>query len=492
MGSAICVINPGQKMPLAYAKEMLEYFNAGGAFIIPDPKEGLDADQFTKEFMAGAITATDEKFGDRFRAYFVTDEEMMEEDLQPFPVVTDANDKPLVYAFVEGKFEKYDEEDPEMGPEAAFVAKWLGDKITGYWSSCNNSVKKLFTLLDTASFRKECQEAMGSRSVCVLINNEDAPLWISKNNADDSGKFPWGEVSQKLTYEEKPATVDFSKMSYSEKKAFKKANPNYVPGSTASAAPAKAPDAKPSDKDPKDNKPSVPIVPEGVSLEKITDMGSIGVKNGKRFLFPPLNLNDEELKKFYPKHGGGKASDWDWKNRVGIPIDRIQKNSHFFAMVHGPASKDTDPHGGITRPDRQILTGPEIGEALAIINGSKSYPNLEALLATVTETHPLFSHRVNKKLEEFAKLLTMTAGERAKLSHKVLCEIVHELSIAYLKANPAAFGEQQVTSPEPAKAPAAAPAEPAKPADVKPDLSKMSYSEKKKYRKEHPEAASAA
>lgn len=495
MSGAIVIVNPGHAMAEAYKKDLLEVYNSGGSMTGVNPKKELETEQLTGEELSSAIKGADEKYKDRFRCYYVTDEGHRQPDeRQPFPVLVDGNMKTLVYALIEGTFEKFETDEAMMGVEATFFEEWLADKIKSVWTTCGGSVKKLFQLIDTNKFKDEAKAEMGTRGVIALISAEEAPVWVSKGNSEEAGKFTWGECSNKLTYEEpkakepdKPVKVDVAAMTYKERKAFLAANPNYDPNA-APAEPAK-PDVK---KD--DNKPSVPtVVPAGVELEKATETGAIGVKKGRRYLFPPNNLNEEEKKKWYGKHGGS-SKEYDWKNSVGIPIDKIVKSSHFFAMVHGPAAKDTDAHGAITKNERIVLTGPEIGEAFTVINKSTGYATLEELYATIDDTHPTFTVRLGKTLDSWPNLMRAPETELLKLSHKALVSLVHDFRIAHVKINPSSFGSTTVVhAPDKDK-----PAEPDvkvedKPEGGKPiDIAAMTYKERKAYLKEHPEAAPKA
>lgn len=473
----------------AYKKDLLVLFNAGGSMVVADPKQGLTAEPLKGAELASAIEAADKNLKDRFRCYYVTDEHKEPDEKQPFPIIVAENGKPLVYALIEGEFEKYDTDGASLGPEATFMEDWLANKVQGIFSSCSGSVKKLFQLIDSASCRKDFQEEMGSRGVVVLINNDEAPLWISKGNAEEAGKFTWGEASNKLTYTEpkakddKPAKVDLSKMSYKDRKAYLKEHPEAADGA---AAPVAAPAATP-DKPAEPAKPSVPTIPADVELEKVTDTGAIGIKKGRRYLFPPA-LNLEDRKKWYGKHGGS-SKDYDWKNNVGIPIDKIVRSSHFWAMVNGPDTKDTDAHGPITKADRIILTGPEIGEAFTVINKSTGYATVEDLYATIDEQHPTFTVRLGKTLDSWPNLMRLPEADLLKMSHKALASLTHDLRIAHVKLNPAAFGGTQViAAPEKDKEPVKVEEK----VDEKVDISKLSYKERKEYLKAHPEAATAA
>jgi hypothetical protein len=472
-----------------YKKELLEYYNKGGSMTVADAKQGLVTETLKGSELASAIEAADKNLTDRFRCYYATDEHKVDDERQPFSVIVDANNKPLVYALIEGNFEKYATDEATMGPEATFFEEWLANKVQAVWAGCGGNIKKLFQLLDTSKFKTEAQEEMGTRGVIALMNNSEAPIWISKGNTDEAGKFTWGEVSNKLTYVEpkakepdKPTKVDLSKMSYKERKQFLKDNPNYETD-------APAPEAQPTEK-PEEKPTSVPtVVPADAEVEKVTDTGSIAVKKGRRYLYPPSGLGLEDRKKWYGKHGGS-SKDYDWKNSVGIPIDRIVKSSHFYAMVHGPASKDTDTHGQIEKIEYPILTGPEIGEAFSVIKASAGYATLDELNSTMNDEHPAFTARLNKTLDDYPLLMRMKYGDLLKLSHKALANLCHELRIAYVKANPAAFGATHVEKP-PVKT--EEPKETETPAGgTKINLASMSYKERKEYLKNHPEAASAA
>lgn len=494
MSGAIVIVNPGQVMAEAYKKDLLECYNSGGSMTGVSPKKELETEALKGNELSSAIEGADKTFKDRFRCYYVTDEHKEEDERQPFPVIVTEAGKPIVYAVIEGVFEKYSTDEATMGPEATFFEEWLANKVQATWTSCAGDVKKLFQLLDTNKFKSEAKEEMGSRGVVVLISTTEAPLWISKGNSEESGKFTWGEVSNKLTYEEpkakepdKPAKIDLSAMTYKERKQFLKDNPNF---NAEAAAAAPTPDVKPAPA-----KPSVPtVVPDGVELEKATETGSIGIKKGRRYLFPP-NMNDEEAKKWYSKHAGS-SKDYDWKSRVGIPIDKIVRSSHFHAMVHGPNTKDTDAHGQITKVDRLVLTGPEIGEAFTVINKSTGYATVEELYATIDEQHPPFTIRLGKTLDSWPNLMRMPESELLKMSHRALASLVHDLRVSHVKLNPAAFGSTQVIQ-APDKI-----VEPDKVDDKKDDklpeggkpidLSAMTYKERKAYLKEHPEAATAA
>jgi hypothetical protein len=488
---AIAIVNPGQVMAPDYMKELLEFYNKGGSMTVADAKQGLVTENLKGSELASAIEAADKNLSDRFRCYYVTDEHKVNAERQPFPVIVNSNNKPLVYALIEGNFEKYATDEATMGPEATFFEEWLANKIQAVWTGCGGNVKKLFQLLDTNKFKTEVQEEMGTRGVIALMNNTEAPIWISKGNSDEAGKFTWGEVSNKLTYVEpkakldKPTKVDFSKMTYKERKQFLEDNPDY----DTDAEPASTEEQPP----PSADKPtSVPtVVPADAEVEKVTDTGSIAIKKHRRYLYPPAGLGLEDRKKWYGKHGGS-SKDYDWKNSVGIPIDKIVKSSHFYAMVHGPGTKDTDAHGQIEKIEYPILTGPEIGEAFSVIKASTGYATLDELNVTLNDEHPAFTSRMNKTLDDYPLLLRMKYSDLLKLSHKALANLCHELRIAYLKDNPAAFGATHVEkqlkiteTPKPEKVEVPA-------GGSKIDLSSMTYKERKKYLEDHPEAAAAA
>ena len=204
MGS-IAIVNPGHVMPEAYRKELLEFYPKGGSMCGANPSGVLEAQQVKPDLMLSALEEADKLHKDKYRCYYVTDENRSGNNVQPYRILKGEGKAALLYALVDGPFEKYDTEDAEEAPETEFVEGWLIDNVKKTFSTCGGSLKKLFQLLDTAKFRNDVQGEIGSKGTIVLFAAGEDPLWITKGVADETAKFSWGEVSNKLTYEEPKA-----------------------------------------------------------------------------------------------------------------------------------------------------------------------------------------------------------------------------------------------------------------------------------------------
>jgi len=461
---AIAGTKPGQQLPEALRKKLLEN---NPAMIGYATLNGGKLDYMaisSKDFkLEETLVEIEDKFKSHELLLWFTEDELDEDEQQPVVLVADKDDNPVLIAFGEGDFAKYQSDTAEFSPFYEFCRQNLGDRCQDLYDNCGGDFAKMSAILDGPAFHKALADEghLQPRSVVAMIGLDGRVLMFSYGNGEAAEvKTPWGFASNYYGYTEPKAAADTppveKKLSFEERQAARKAakgqatvNPPAAMGANAQKETLKLPPTSVPTAGTKDAPVAAPTTTtQGVS-GPVSD-GKVGIVDEmKKMIFPPVNARGRDLRKWYERHhsGGSKAVNWQ-TDRPGIPFDKLDKSSHWYDRYHPVAiarrNKDTAPHH-IPQPDAKATDTPttsnvtvnlpldatDISKTVAI--AKESSPMTFEAIKTAREKATPFSKRIQREL---ADILLWSKDRYALLPDHAKNELIDELRHRILFENP--------------------------------------------------------
>jgi hypothetical protein len=474
VSGTIVILKPGHTMTAAYRQKLLENNTASFSVAVTDKKvvESFNV-LASKHDLDKALFETEEKLKSRLCIIGATsDVDIQPEEQQPFELVVDKDNKPVLSAFISGDFSKYATDTAEFSPEATLVMEWLADKCASLYEESGSNVNKLIQLLDSPAFRKELQEHMEPSGVIVMLSTEGSAIMFARQNTTHS-MFDWGEVTNHHGYAEKSAQQikdeaivqaaleakekaaaepEKRVLTYKERQALKAQGSAPPPPTATPVPPTEVPVTNVGEYPDKTPGPSVPTVVPGNGGPTPDYNPKTGViKEGS--LFPPAQITGRDLKKWYGRHRVGGSKNIQYESRPGIPASEISRASHFYPMLvtGGVRIKDTEVHNEpsveVHNKPLPIVPTDQLAKAVAIIKKDAALPLSEEQIKAVVAKHPSWSERHGITFEHMCCLsyeTLLAIGTDAGV--KDLSILAQELRLFILQNHPeimkAAFAAQ--------------------------------------------------
>ena len=128
----------------------------------------------------------------------------LKEDLQPFVLIRDSNEKPILVAFLEGDFSAYKELDSSHTNEFFAIQKHILPKFTKLYGFVGNNIDKLMAELDDPVIRGELIQNAGTRGTITFLAGTGQISTFHNN--DLKRDYVWGWTSNAFGMES-PADV---------------------------------------------------------------------------------------------------------------------------------------------------------------------------------------------------------------------------------------------------------------------------------------------
>lgn len=122
------------------------------------------------------------------------------DDPQPFQILRNDDDTPLLVCFAEGDFEDYADATGHTA-EYHFVTDWLTPHITSIYELSGKDLAKLETYLKSENFAKTLSKEYGDRGVITFVSPNGSGTLATN---DEYTEFKWGWASQSPGYKEYP------------------------------------------------------------------------------------------------------------------------------------------------------------------------------------------------------------------------------------------------------------------------------------------------
>lgn len=145
------------------------------------------------------LTAFQEQYKDHtiLFHFFESVEDMKAEDIQPFIILKDDADKPLLAAFLEGPFDRH-KDDGGHTPEYNAAFEYLKDRVEGLYAIARGDMAKFMELMKAAKFKKEVVNVVGEGNSITLLSSSGE--LVSYGEAEKLEKQPWGWFTNTYGY----------------------------------------------------------------------------------------------------------------------------------------------------------------------------------------------------------------------------------------------------------------------------------------------------
>lgn len=294
----ILIKNKDQVIPEAYLKMVQkEYPSLMGLATVVDGKL-LSNSTSIKEGVIDpeSISDTQTELKDKTIVFFLgkTDHEPLDDDKQPYTLLSTNAGDALVVGFLTGEFPGLYQIESTKSDKFFLAEEFLKPTFEKNYNLVGQDFTKFVDDLRTKLTQLSIHAQMGEGS-CITLLLHTGELLTFKKNIKTTSTFPWGHTSNTLGYTEVPPK---------------------------------------SEEPPKTNKLSltgkpktVPIIAqkEPVLDKQPTTATAIPANAGDEFImiFPPPGMKDHKLiQKWYDKHCGHKPS--DWKNKPAVKVKKTR------------------------------------------------------------------------------------------------------------------------------------------------------------------------
>lgn len=298
---SIVPVKPNETIPSALLQKLLSENRSAVSFTVRDGTD-LDVEKFAEvdsiEAELKEWTGILEKTKTKHRqiCFFAFPEKFNAFEIQPWIILKDSKDKPLLLLSCEGDFHKFTKEG--QSEFFTLVNDTLGPKIESLYKLLGNDPKKLMDYLRSTDFAADLDLMYGERGVFEFFPEEGEPFAHGKNEI--GGEFAWGRASNIYGYTEAVQEAATAEPAPEERKRSKYADDPAI---------APAPAAKPPQADP----PVDPIKKVAAELPK------------KKQIPIPRNLHGKRKKAFIRdlmlEHTGKDDLPADWDNMTYVEVD---------------------------------------------------------------------------------------------------------------------------------------------------------------------------
>lgn len=328
------------------------------------------------------ITSNTKKFPVMF-CFHAFPAEFDEDEVQPYTILKDGKNNPILCVAVEGDFPNYAGDEEGYSEAYKLVNDWLGPKIEGIYSLVGNNPTKTIEYLKGAQFASDFKKEFGFRASLSFMPSQGDPFTIEKNEL--GLKATWGDASQAYGYTEAAiaaATVE-EKPVEQPRKASKYATD---PAPAETKPPAPVPQS-----------PSVPQVPAQPAKTPAEQVAKEMVEVEMDWT-PPASLHGKKLKEAYRQNNNGiLVTNWQDRPTIKIkvkkPLTLPDKTASTTTTTNTPVANDK---GVYTMP---VISGEKqkaineviqkrLGDGSAVIKDPKEAQKTEEKLAKFTELFP--------------------------------------------------------------------------------------------------------
>ena len=199
----IVVKNKGQEVPSVFLEKVIQIRPSCCGAVILDANGVMQTTRISERAEIVGLNEAQKAFKDEAMLMFFGDYgegEINENDLQPFTLLTDDEDRPMVVAFVEGNFEEGNDPTYQRSPAYHYVSEYLSPKVQKMFVECGLDLHKLMDELRHPIIRRELLSGCTDCAVVLFAQNGEIMSFVKGLNET---KFPWGWSSDLHGYEEK-------------------------------------------------------------------------------------------------------------------------------------------------------------------------------------------------------------------------------------------------------------------------------------------------
>lgn len=205
-GTIVC-IKAGQSLPkemkdelLKYNKTAFSYACANGAFV---EIAHFNGDSLNLKDQLDVLLDTYE--GNEIFLHFANlDEDLSESDQQPFVIIRNDKNEPILVVMAEGDFIGFDTPESSHTNEYHMIQQFLDEQIKAVFQIAKEDTASMMNMLSTKRYRDIFSNTCVPRGCMSLIGAVGEPITITKGNKF-GGSFDWGYTSRVFGYAESAA-----------------------------------------------------------------------------------------------------------------------------------------------------------------------------------------------------------------------------------------------------------------------------------------------
>lgn len=332
--SAIGRTKSGESFPETLLAKLVAENKSGFGFAI---KQGdkLEVEKFPrleekdKLLTSGSllinIMENTKKFPVMFTFHDIQSAEYDEDEIQPYTVLKDSKNQPLLCVCVEGDFPNFANNEEGFSEAYCLVNEWLGPKIEGMYKLLGNSPQKLVEYLRTEQFASDFNQVIGHRGCLAFMPVHGDQFILEKNEIGLEGS--WGSVSNAYGYTESAVAAATAEPAPATAPAPVPAERKRSKYADAPTAPAAAP--KPTATPPKADK-----VPAKDPVDKVVEQIVEEVEIEEEVEWsPPMAVHGKDLKALYRATAGFLPKDWKQRPKLKIKIKKKVKSMEGLAAT---------------------------------------------------------------------------------------------------------------------------------------------------------------
>lgn len=303
-------------------------------------------------------------------------------EIQPWVILKDSKDQPILLVSCEGDFSKHTKEG--QSEFFTLVNDYLGPKIEGLYKMVGNDPKKLMDYLRSKEFATDLEQVYGHRGVFEFMPAEGEPFAHGKNELGLEAQ--WGRASNVYGYTEtvlEAGTAEVKPVEGSKRSKYASDEP----------APAQEPVAIP----PKADPPKAPIEKVAAELPK------------KRRIEIPRNLHGKRKKAFVRDALGFLPDDWDSMSFIEVDMETTVNSLADLSKTAAAAPKD------MRGKDPELKSNVTENQPVPVISGAEQAA-VNAFIKKYLDgnsnrvENPLEIQKIEAKLPVFTEVAGQTQG----------------------------------------------------------------------------------
>lgn len=329
-----------KELPEAYLDKVLEHNKSAVGAAFADRGELLMSSvaNTTVEKIKKTALETDKSFKEfpLLFSFFNHTSVLQEEDKQPYVLLRNDKDEPIVSAFLEGDFSNFEQADSSHSDEHEAVKELLIPKFQKMFKEAGGKVDVLMGMLQDKLVKREMQTLFVNEGSITIIASTGEICTFSKGEKNKS--FPWGWTTNSYGYEQ-PSKEEVAKP---EPKSSAQSKLDKIKAALADMD---------EDDEEEDEDDTEDAAAQGAVATDVAAKPEAAEKSKKKpdisdsdyevvMLAPPdSEKSGNRVKKWYRRTYGSVPS--NWTDRPAVPVRRLRAKFEGKAPPEVAAATDT-------------------------------------------------------------------------------------------------------------------------------------------------------
>lgn len=323
-----------KELPEPYLDKVLEHNKSAVAAAFVDRGELLISSvaNTTVDKIKKTASETDREFKDYpiLFAFFNHTNALLTEDKQPYVLLRNDKNEPIVSAFLEGDFSNMEQADSSHSDEYEAVKELLIPKFEKMFKEAGSKLDQFMGMLQDKLVKREMQTLFNKGSITIIACTGEIVTFAKGN---ENKEFPWGWTTNSYGYEQ-PTKEELAK---EEPKSAAQSKLDKIKAALAEM-----------EDDDEDEDTEEDEAKEGAVAADVAAKSEAAPRTQKKplvsdsdyevvMLSPPAGESNNRLKKWYRKNYGSVPN--NWSDRPAVPIRRLRAKGEQPKPVIQVASK---------------------------------------------------------------------------------------------------------------------------------------------------------